>query len=61
MRIINSKIVWEGKTKRVKSPYAKFIMALLILYLSTARHEKPCRNLGRPLSKAKYSTATDSA
>ena len=24
-------------------------------YLSTAGHEEPCRNLGRPRSKAKYS------
>jgi hypothetical protein len=30
-------------------------------YLSTAGHEKPCWNLGRPRSKAKYSVATDSA
>ena len=29
--------------------------------LSTAGHEKPCRNPGRPRSKAKYSIATDSA
>ena len=29
--------------------------------LSTARPEKPCRKQGRPRSKAKYDTATDSA
>ena len=29
-------------------------------YLSTAGHVEPCRNLGRPRSKAKYYTATDS-
>ena len=29
--------------------------------LSTAGHEKSCWNLGGPPSKAKYSTATDSA
>ena len=29
-------------------------------YLSTAGHVKPCRNLGRPRSKAKYYLATDS-
>ena len=28
--------------------------------LSTAGHEKPCRNPGRPRSKAKYYLATDS-
>ena len=32
----------------------------LFAYLSTAGHEKPCRNLGGPPSKAKYETATDS-
>ena len=30
-------------------------------FLSTAGHEKSCRNLGGPPSKAKYSAATDSA
>ena len=29
-------------------------------FLSTTGHEKPGRNLGRPLSKAKYSLMTDS-
>jgi hypothetical protein len=29
-------------------------------YLSTARPEKPCRNLGLPRSKAKHVTTTDS-
>ena len=29
-------------------------------FLSTAGHLKSCGNLGRPLSKAKYSSATDS-
>ena len=29
--------------------------------LSTTGHEKSCGNLGRPLSKAKYSLVTDSA
>ncbi len=29
-------------------------------FLSTARLEKPCRNPGRPRSKAKYDAATDS-
>ena len=29
-------------------------------FLSTMGHEKPRGNLGRPLSKAKYSLATDS-
>ena len=33
----------------------------MMRYLSTAGHEKPGRNLGRPRSKAKYSVATDSA
>ena len=32
----------------------------MMRYLSTAGHEKPCRNPGRPRSKAKYSAATDS-
>ena len=31
-----------------------------IAFLSTAGHEKPCRNPGGPPSKAKYETATDS-
>ena len=31
-----------------------------VRYLSRAGHEKPCLNPGRPRSKAKYSTATDS-
>ena len=30
-------------------------------FLSTARLEKPCRNPGRPRSKAKHDAATDSA
>ena len=29
-------------------------------YLSRAGHEEPCLNLGRPRSKAKYMSATDS-
>jgi|AntAceMinimDraft_15_1070371.scaffolds.fasta_scaffold20314_1 hypothetical protein len=32
----------------------------LDVYLSTTGHVKPGRNQGRPLSKAKYSLATDS-
>ena len=32
----------------------------LARYLSRAGHVKPGLNLGRPLSKAKYSTMTDS-
>ena len=30
------------------------------VHLSTAGHEKSCRNLGGPPSKAKYEIATDS-
>ena len=32
----------------------------MVRYLSRAGHEKPCLNPGRPRSKAKYETATDS-
>ena len=32
----------------------------LVLFLSNVGHVKPCMNLGRPLSKAKYVTVTDS-
>ena len=41
-------------------PVSEIEMDLLIQYLSTAGHEKPCWKLGRPRSKTKYSLATDS-
>ncbi len=50
---------WEGQPEKVKVLYAKYIR-LLGLYLSRAGHEKSCLKLGRPRSKAKYETATDS-
>jgi hypothetical protein len=33
---------------------------LAVPYLSKTGHVKPCPNLGRPLSKAKYEIVTDS-
>jgi hypothetical protein len=42
-----------------ESPVCEILMTP-IAYLSTAGHEKPCRKLGGPPSKAKYETATDS-
>ena len=44
-----------------ESPVAEMWRTSWNVYLSTARLEKPCRNPGRPRSKAKYDTATDSA
>ena len=41
------------------SPVGKTLKRL-DLYLSRAGHVKPGLNLGRPLSKAKYSLMTDS-
>ena len=42
------------------APYAKEIIPPVDWYLSRAGHVKPGLNLGRPLSKAKYSSMTDS-
>ena len=44
----------------VWKPRKRNKLFLLMRYLSTAGHVEPCRNLGRPRSKAKYYTATDS-
>ena len=45
--------------KQGDSPVGKTLKRL-DLYLSRAGHVKPGLNLGRPLSKAKYSLMTDS-
>ncbi len=42
------------------SPVCETILARWIEVLSTTGPEKPCGNLGRPRSKAKYSLMTDS-
>ena len=52
---------WEGRPERVRAPYPTFMDPSWGGFLSTARLEKPCRNLGRPRSKAKHDTSTDSA
>ncbi len=41
-------------------PVPEMIPTSWMCVLSTARLEKPCRNLGRPRSKAKYDATTDS-
>ena len=46
--------------KEGESPVIKIHWTWWIHYLSTAGHEKSCRNLGGPPSKAKYEIATDS-
>ena len=51
---------WEGRSKRVRAPYPKPSATSWDAFLSTARLEKPCRNPGRPRSKATYDAATDS-
>ena len=51
-----------GRATRVgESPVGEIQRAARALILSTAGHEKSCRNQGGPPSKAKYETATDSA
>ncbi len=50
-----------SSAKEGESPVAENRSAVLVSYLSTAGHVESRRNLGRPRSKAKYSTATDSA
>jgi hypothetical protein len=42
------------------SPVGKRFGDSLAAFPSTTGHEKPCGNLGRPLPKAKYYSATDS-
>ena len=51
--------LWKELRDRVIAPYGK-MRTLINQYPSTARHVKSGRNLGRPLSKAKYSPMTDS-
>ena len=43
-----------------ESPVLEMVKALWRQNLSTVGHEKSCRKLGGPPSKAKYLTATDS-
>ena len=49
----------ERTTTEGESPVRESEKTLGVL-LSTTGHEKSCGNLGRPLSKAKYSLLTDS-
>ena len=44
-----------------ESPVGEILRAVWAFFLSTAGHEKSCRKLGGPPSKAKYEIATDSA
>eukprot|EP00831_Metopus_contortus_P076393 TRINITY_DN704_c0_g1_i4.p3 TRINITY_DN704_c0_g1~~TRINITY_DN704_c0_g1_i4.p3 ORF type:complete len:118 (+),score=34.09 TRINITY_DN704_c0_g1_i4:2-355(+) len=53
-RQVSTQSTWENPV--VKNKYTNWMH-----FLSTAGHEKSCRNLGGPPSKAKYSAATDSA
>ena len=46
-------MTWNSQSKRVKTPYFN-LSTVLARYLSTAVHVKCRRNLGRPISKAKY-------
>jgi hypothetical protein len=50
---------WKGRPKRVSSPVFENTCPPET-YLSTTGHEKSCRNLGGPPSKAQYDLATDS-
>ena len=51
----------ESAAEEGDSPVFEMNRTEWISSLSRAGHEKSCLNLGRPLSKAKYTTATDSA
>ena len=57
--MLSSGTPWERWRYRVIVPYAKGDRKVG-WYLSRAGHVKPGLNLGRPLSKAKYSPMTDS-
>ena len=50
---------WKGLPKRVIAPYLKSLMSSSGI-LSSTGHEKSCVNIGRPLSKTKYYSVTDS-
>ena len=58
-KVFDSWIGMERPTIEGNSPVSE-IENPSVRYLSKAGHEKPCLNLGRPLSKAKYSIVTDS-
>ena len=47
------------QAKEGESPVIEIVRELVGI-LSRTGHEKSCLNLGRPLSKAKYSLLTDS-
>ena len=51
----------ESVTEEGDSPVIKMHKTGWVSSLSRAGHEKSCLNLGGPPSKAKYTTATDSA
>ena len=54
IKFLSSRTNLEGMTIEGDSPVGESDKTLEIL-LSTTRHVKSCGNLGRPLSKAKYS------
>ena len=54
-----SRTALERPTKEGESPVSENVMSL-DEFLSSTEHVKFGVNLGRPLSKAKYSLATDS-
>jgi hypothetical protein len=51
----------ESAAGEGESPVIEMHKTGWVSSLSRAGHEKSCLNPGRPLSKAKYTTATDSA
>ena len=51
--------VLEGTIEEGKNPVGE-VSGAWVLHPSTTGHEESCGNLGRPRSKAKYDTATDS-
>ena len=57
--VVIVEVEWKFPRDRVIVPYTKW-RRLVSRYPSNAGHEKSGMNLGRPLSKAKYSPMTDS-
>jgi hypothetical protein len=57
--VVIVEVEWKFSRDRVIVPYTKW-RCLVGRYPSNAGHVKSGMNLGRPLSKAKYSPMTDS-
>ena len=55
-----SRRLLERTAKEGDSPVSERFGDSLTMFPSTTGHVKPCGKLGRPLPKAKYSSATDS-